>query len=117
METKEIHFHKDLIGVPHEKFIHFFHSHNSTDEAIRNNVPIIYTTAISALCFSSLLDKGYTIVLHENGKEAICHEGTTVMTDKELRKGHCIDRIWIGGGFANYFYSDEQIPNPYNIEE
>ena len=117
METKEIHFYKDLIGVPHEKFIHFFHSHNSTDEAIRNNVPIIYTTAISALCFSSLLDKGYTIVLHENGKEAVCHEGTTVMTDKELRKGHCIDRIWIGGGFANYFYSDEQIPNPYNIEE
>ena len=117
MEAKEIHFYKDLIGVPHEKFIHFFHSHNSTDEAIRNDVPIIYTTAISALCFSSLLDKGYTIVLHENGKCGELHEGTTELTDKELRRPHDIRNIWIGGGFADYFYSDEQIPNPYNIEE
>jgi hypothetical protein len=53
-----------------------------------------------------LLDKGYKIFLHENGKCGELYEGTTELTDKELRKGHNISNIWIGGGFENFFYND-----------
>lgn len=106
---KEIHFYKDLIGVSLDTYLDFIHTHNQTQQAIDNDVDIIYTTSLSSLCFSYLLSKGYTIVLHENGKSGIVHEGTTVLTDKELRKSHDISRIWIGGGFASYFYNRDKI--------
>lgn len=104
---KEIHFYKDLIGVAFEDFFDLFHyTHNATVKHINNNISRIDTTAISALCFSDLLDKGYKIFLHENGKCGELHEGVTELTDKELRKHHDIYRIWIGGGFKDFFYND-----------
>lgn len=110
---KEIHFYKDMISCEVNKLCH---THNSTIDAIEHDEPIIHTFAISALDFSYLLDKGYTIVLHENGKSGVCHEGTTCLTDKYIRKEHDIRRIWIGGGFNAYFYADTQIQNPYEYE-
>jgi hypothetical protein len=98
---KEIHFYKDLKNLS-ELAIDV--CHNSTINAILNEVEIIHTTALSALCFSDLLDKGYKIFLHENGRVGELHEGTTELTDKELSKHHDIRRIWIGGGFEDFFY-------------
>lgn len=107
---KEIHFYKDLVGVALEDYFDFFHyTHNATVKSISNDISRIKTTAISALDFSWLLDKGYRIFLHENGKCGELYEGVTELTDKELRKGHDISKIWIGGGFENFFYAkDEQ---------
>lgn len=105
---KEIHFYKDLKDISLYEFLNkFYTSHNETIKAIKYDIKVIHTTALSALCFSNLLDKGYKIFLHENGKCAELHEGVTKLTDKELRKGHNISNIWIGGGFENYFYSNE----------
>lgn len=112
--TKEIHFYKDMKSVPDGKKIYY--THNGTMEVIEYGNTPIHTTAISALDFAYLLDNGYTIVLHENGISGVCHEGTTCLTDKELRKGHDIRRIWIGGGFNGYFYANTQIKNPYDYE-
>jgi hypothetical protein len=112
---KEIHFYKDTKDELVElgkamcgecDFKDFYCSHNDTMRAIKKEIPIIHTYAISALCFSNLLDKGYKIFLHENGKCGELYEGTTELTDKELRKGHNISNIWIGGGFENFFYND-----------
>jgi hypothetical protein len=107
---KEIHFYKDLVGISLSKFLRdFYASHNETIRAIKYGVEVIHTTALSALCFSNLLDKGYKIFLHENGKCGELHKGVTELTDNELRKGHNISTIWIGGGFENFFYpKDEQ---------
>lgn len=107
---KEIHFYKDLKDVSLYDFLNkFYQSHNETVKDIKFGVEVIHTTALSALCFSDLLDRGYKIFLHENGKCGELHEGTTELTDKELRKGHNISNIWIGGGFENFFYlKDEQ---------
>ena len=63
--TKEIHFYKDGLI---ESCYGWHLTHNSTIEAIDENNSRIYTTAISALDFSYLLDKGYRIFLHENGR-------------------------------------------------
>lgn len=102
---KEIHFYKDLVGVTLEDYFDLFHyTHNATVKSINYEICKIDTTALSALDFSLLLDKGYKIYLHENGKCAELKEGVTELTDKELRKEHDIRRIWIGGGFDNYFY-------------
>lgn len=107
--NKEIHFHKDLKDCLLQDFIYYDHyhtSHNSTIRAMKNNEKIIITTAISALDFSYLLDNGYDIYLHENGKSFQIKEGNVEGTDKEIRKGHDIRRIWIGGGFNGFFYGD-----------
>ena len=101
---REIHFHKDMVDFMWVKACRV--THNDTIEDIKNGEEIIHTSAISALDFAWLIDLGYKIILHENGKSAICCEGTTVLTDKEIRKAHDIRRIWIGGGFNGYFYKN-----------
>lgn len=110
---KEIHFYKDLYDEVIEvgkamtgeyDLKHFYRSHNDTMREIKKENPAIHTYAISALDFSWLLDKGYKIFLHENGRCGEVHEGTTELTDKELSKHHDIRKIWIGGGFEDYFY-------------
>lgn len=106
---KEIHFYKDLKDISLYEFLNkFYTSHNETIKAIKYDIDVIHTTALSALCFSNLLDKGYKIFLHENSKCGELYEGTTELTDKELRKGHDISRIWIGGGFEYFFYSKDE---------
>lgn len=101
---KQIHFYKDLLELMWIEEVYF--AHNETINAIENGEEVIHTTTISALDFAWLLDLGYTIILHENGKSAICCEGKTELTDKEIRKAHDIRRIWIGGGFNGYFYKE-----------
>lgn len=101
---KEIHFHKDMVDLMWVEAYRV--THNDTIESIKNGEEVIHTTTISALDFAWLIDLGYKIVLHENGKSAICCEGSTVLTDKEIRKAHDIRRIWIGGGFNGYFYKN-----------
>lgn len=106
---KNIHFYKDLNDISLPKFLRdFYSSHNETIRAIKDEEEVIHTVALSALCFSNLLDKGYRIFLHENGKCGELYEGVTELSDKELRKGHDISKIWIGGGFENFFYSKDE---------
>ena len=107
---KEIHFYKDLKGILLYDFLNnFYQTHNETIKGIRSGIGVIHTTALSALCFSDLLDKGYKIFLHENGKCGELHEGTTELTDKELRKHHDIRKIWICGGFEDFFYYKDEM--------
>ena len=83
---------------------HFILSHNETMKAIENDVTEIHTFAISTLDFGHLLDKGYNIFLYENKRCGKLTEGICELTDKELRRGHDIRKLWIGHGFDNYFY-------------
>lgn len=110
---KEIHFYKDtedelveLVKAMQEEygFKDFYRSHNDTMREIKKENPDIHTYAITALDMTGLLDRGYKIFLHENGRVGELHEGTTKLTDKELSKHHDIRKIWIGGGFEDFFY-------------
>lgn len=110
---KEIHFYKDLTGELAELvkamqeeygFKDFYRSHNDTMQEIKKENPDIHTYAITALDMTGLLDRGYKIFLHENGRVGELRLGATSLTDKELRRGHNAARIWIGGGFENFFY-------------
>lgn len=103
---KEIHFYKDAssAGVMNNVLT----NHNNTVQSINRGDDVIYTFAISALDFASLLDKGYDIYLHENHKSFQIKEGSVVATDKEIRKAHNIRNIWIGGGFDDFFYGKKK---------
>jgi hypothetical protein len=103
--SKEIHFFKDGMSA----LGHFpsYDYHNETMEAIKRGETPIYTSAISALDFSFLLALGYRIFLHENIKFFEIKPGSVEATDKEIRRGHDIRKIWIGGGFKNFFYETE----------
>lgn len=100
---KEIHFYKDMLDLSclEDKWCV---THNETIECIKKGDKLIHTTSLSALDFAWLIDLGYTIVLHENGKNAVICVGYSALTDKEIRKAHDIRRIWVGGGFNGYFY-------------
>ena len=110
---KEIHFYKDsegelaeLVKAMQEEygFKDFYRSHNDTMREIKKENPDIHTYAITALDMTGLLDRGYKIFLHENGRVGELRLGATSLTDKELRRGHNAARIWIGGGFEDFFY-------------
>lgn len=102
---KQIHFYKD---GQIESCYGWHLTHNSTMSAIEAGNSCIYTTAISALDFSYLLDKGYRIFLHENGRVGEIHVGNTELTDRYIREVYDIKRIWIGGGFQAYFYNEQK---------
>lgn len=103
---KQIHFWKDTNNIGSIMYELTLKTHNATMSAIRIGEEIIHTYAISALDFSYLLDCGYDIYLHENGKSFQIKEGNVVATDKEIRKAHNIEKIWIGGGFSGFFYGE-----------
>lgn len=104
---KIIHFFKDCKDLDTDRYVGWYNnfiSHNETMNSLKRGDKLICTTALSVLNFSYLLDRGYKIFLHENGKMGEIHEGVTKLTDKEIRKEHNIREIWIGGGFKEYFY-------------
>ena len=100
---KRIHFYKDNYGL--QNCEGFLVTHNKTIEAIQADEELINTSATSALDFAWLLDKGYRIWLHENNRNFEIKLGNVVATDKEIRKGHNIMKLWIGGAFFDYFYN------------
>ena len=65
---KEIHFYKDGLI---ESCYGWYLTHNSTMSAIEANNPCIYTTAISALDLSYLLDKGYEVTVFDDGEPLV----------------------------------------------
>lgn len=96
---KEIHFYKSstfsLLDGIHV-------THNSTIGAINNNEPFIVTTAITALNLD-LLKTGYRIFLHENDKFAELKLEENIFTDKYIKEGHNVAKLWITGEFSKYF--------------
>lgn len=102
--TKEIHFYKDDY-IDSFAYDVLETTHNETESCIKLDCLQIYTTAISCLDFSWLLEKGYKIFLHENDKCLEIKEGCIEGIDKEIKIGHNIMKLWIGGTFDNYFYN------------
>lgn len=96
--SKEIHFYLDFI--PYDIMI-ALSSYDVTKDFINKGVEQIHTTSIANISFD-LLDLGYKIFLHKNNKVLECKPGMNG-TEKDIRKGHNILRLIIGGHFDNYF--------------
>ena len=72
------------------------YSYFDTEEAINNNFPHIVTYDIGHLSFD-LEDLGYQIFIGYNGYSKHIYIGMSTTIGKELRKGHNLRRLLIGG--------------------
>lgn len=91
------------------------YSYFDTEEAIKHNMQHIVTYDIGHLSFD-LEDLGYEIFIGYNGSSKQFKVGMLTVNDKELRKGHNLRRLLIGGALdndlkidRNKFYYDESI--------
>lgn len=88
----EIHFHDHMIDFA-------YHSWIETSKAIESREPIIHTTQM-ALMSTQLLLMGYRIFVHEfNKKPYEIRLGANECTDKEIRIGHNLFKMWENGAF------------------
>ena len=76
------------------------YSYFDTEEAINNNIPHIVTYDIGHLSFD-LEDLGYTIFIGYKGHSKQFYTGMSTANGKELRFGHNLRRLLIGGALDN----------------
>ena len=103
---KEIHFYLD-INYMHIKDCYY--AYDETEDAINNKEDIIHTTSLANITFD-LLDLGYRIFLHRNGKILECKPGMEG-TEKDIRYEHNIFRLIRAGVFDNYFNEKPYLDN------
>lgn len=96
--TKEIHFHLDFSYDPD----HTFKTYDGTNWAIERGKDVIHTTSIANISFD-LLDLGYRIFVHRNGRVLEFKLGSMDGTEKEIRRGHNPLRLILGHTFDEYF--------------
>lgn len=105
-KKKNIHFYKEDISfydLADDTIV--FSTHMATNVAIQSGVEEIHTYAISTLDFAYLLDNGYDIHLHENGKSMLVKEGTIYGDNSScIKRGNNVMKMWIAGAFNDIFY-------------
>jgi hypothetical protein len=94
----------------------YCYSYFDTEDAINAGIDNINTYDIGHLSFD-LEDLGYDIFIGYNGKIYMFRTGMSTANGKELRKGHNLRRLLIGGALdddlkidRNKFYYDKSIP-------
>lgn len=97
LDSFELYDYKKLYG----KIEHIFcYSYLDTEEAINNKIDNIVTYDIGHLSFD-LEDLGYKIFIGYNGKYVHFTVGMSTKNGKELRHGHNLRRLLIGGALDN----------------
>ena len=94
------------------------YSYFDTEEAIQNNIQHIVTYDIGHLSFD-LEDLGYEIFIGYKGHSKQFYTGMSTVNGKELRYGHNLRRLLIGGALDNdlhiernkfYYDANKSIP-------
>ena len=101
LNNKEIHFYLDTTVFNDEDKYILCHTYDTTNRVIADGENIIHTTSIANISFN-LLDLGYRIFLHRNGKVLECKPGMDG-TEKDVRREHNILRMIMGHAFDDYF--------------
>lgn len=107
IKPKEIHFYIDVKEetIPDNILSDVLINYADTKNAIRNKQEIIHTTDISHLSFC-LIDKGYDIYVHCNGRTLKMYPGMDSVGGKDIRRAHDIRKMLVGGYFnADFDYN------------
>ena len=98
---KEIHFYYNIDDIPID--VAYYLDWKETLEAFENDFPIIHTTAIGILTYSSkLFDTGYRIFIWDVHGEFELTLGNCARTNREIRYTHNHFKMWANGEFTNY---------------
>lgn len=98
----EAHFYKDECS--NINMLDVCHTYKETLEALKQLKPLVRTTSIANLDYAWLLELGYTVYLHENNRVIEMKDDMAEYSDKDIKPGHNIQKLWIGHHFDNYFY-------------
>lgn len=95
--------HINLMSAPNGCTVKCCASYYGTKKAIEDGIDIIYTNQTPFLDFD-YCKLGYTLYLMRNEQPPIrIYEGMRIHGCKELHYGHVLDRIFLHGGFDEYF--------------
>ena len=98
---KEIHFYYNIDDIPID--VGYYLDWKETLEALENDFPIIRTTAMGILTYSSkLFDAGYRIFIWDDHGEFELTLGNCARTNREIRYTHNHFKMWVSGEFTNY---------------
>lgn len=104
---KEIHFYIDVKEetISDDILSDVLINYAETKKAIEEGQEIIHTTDISHLSFC-LIDRGYDIYVHCNGRSLKMYPGMDSAGNKDIRSAHDIRRLLVGGYFnADFDYN------------
>ena len=94
---KEIHFYMNITKCDERSDM--LYTFLDTKTAIENNQTEIHTTSITNLGFADLLDDGYRIYLHKDGKVLELSVGMKNIRGRDIRKAHNMEKILRSGFF------------------
>ena len=77
-----------------------------TCEAIHSGIDDIHTTSLANMSFD-LIDCGYDIFAVKNGKKIHFYPGMDNKANKDIRKGHNLQRLIVSGFFNDDFECNE----------
>ena len=98
---KQIHFYLNLTN--NDKRSDMLYTFLDTKSAIENNHTEIHTTSIANLGFADLLDAGYRIYAHKDGKVLELSVGMKNISARDIRKAHDMEKILRSGFFDGDF--------------
>ena len=101
--NKCIWFYDSLIGPVDRDVTVCYKSWSATEQAVMSDDTEIHTYQMGYLINSTLLfEKGYRIFIYDDYGEFEITLGDCARTNREIRKGHNIFKMWVSGEFTNY---------------
>lgn len=108
MKQKRIHFYADSIGISVLKITAM--THEDFKRYIEMGIKEIHTFSMVDLSLDWTREEfgGYRVFIHQNRKCIEIYPDMTIpISGKQVRYGHNVRNLWLGGAFDSFFYEDE----------
>ena len=108
MSQKELHFYADMLGISMPG--HIINTHIAFKKAIERGTEEIHTFSMIDLSLDWTKEEfgGYRVFIHQNKKCLEIYPDMVIpISEKQVRYGHNVRNLWLGGAFDAFFYENE----------